>query len=320
MVMSYCLSAAQQVGSVKMKIDLDSVSVDLDGNPLSLDSIGLALTADNWTTVTVVAGEHLFQFSHPQHDPISRRVMVAEGVEAVLDIQFLPNPPTDQPAPAEDTVWADTATLVVTSTPDSASIYLNNRELLKPTPFTLDVSTGAHVLELFKEGYEPLAHRIEVASNQSASLNFLLKTLPPPPVTADQLDMELQKTQPMLNIEEAKKVRQWWNGLAETFLIVPLGQGLLAKALLDDDSQKEANVLVIAGVGMTTGSYLLGKILSVRKHNQIIRRNEEIVVANDAARQHNSDVTRIVKSTNEEAIERWLEENKRKGKVRVTVD
>lgn len=313
-------SHAQGEGTVEIGVDVDSVLLSIDGVPYLPDSTRPEISSANTATIVLPSGEHSLEFSRPGYEPITKVVMVTAGSIAEVNLNFAAIGGAESFGNNEGAITEGVASLEILSDPDNAAIYLNNKDLGQPTPYMLEVPGGNHVVELMLEGYESLAERVEVAANQRASLQFVLKTLPPPATTADELGLVKAPQTPLMDENLAIKTKQWWNGLSETFLIVPLGQGLMAKLLLDDNNQKEANVLVISGVALTAGSYLLGKIMSARKRRQIIHRNEEIVIENDAVRKHNSEIDQIVRDTNNQSIERWLDENKRRGRVKVSVE
>lgn len=188
------------------------------------------------------------------------------------------------------------------------------------TPAELKLPIGEYVIELVIADHDPLATRINLAKDQTVTATFPLKPFPPPPVTADQLGLEVIRTKPLLDEKIAAKLKEQWRSVTETFLIVPLGQGLLAKFLLADENQSEANTLVLTGVGLTVGSYLLGSILHRRKLAQIRKRNIEIPHENELAKAANLELSELVKSSNAELVEQWLLECEGKGEVRIVVE
>lgn len=215
---------------------------------------------------------------------------------------------------------ADSVSIQITSSPDSVSILLDNKLLKSVTPSVLRVISGKYLIETFQEGYEPLAQKIDISGGQKASMNFMLKKLPPPRITANSMGLEIKKMPTTRNESEAAEIRKWWGGLAETFAIVPLGQGVIAKLILDDDSQKEADVLIVTGAILTIGSYLAGRFFSFRRRQQILAENNLIIKANDDIRLLNRDIEKLVKDSNSVLIDNWMIENDGRGTVELKVE
>jgi hypothetical protein len=169
------------------------------------------------------------------------------------------------------------------------------------------------------EGYEALSHTQEYAGGKVVSLHFLLRSRPPNPPQAEELDLVYQPTIPMRDEKSAERMREMFTGLAETFAIIPTGQGLLAKFLAGEDAQQEANVLLISGVTLSVGSWLCSKILPARKMAGIKKWNARAAEANVAVRAHNSEVEALVQQKYAELIDDWARENEDRGVVKVTV-
>ncbi|MCD6523471.1 MAG: PEGA domain-containing protein [Thermococcus sp.] len=60
-------------------------------------------------------------------------------------------------------------TLVISSTPSSAAVYLNGT-LVGWTPLTMNLTPGRYTLEVVKEGYEPYKGTIEVSANKETTI------------------------------------------------------------------------------------------------------------------------------------------------------
>lgn len=222
-------------------------------------------------------------------------------------------------ATAQQAANVDSAIIIILSEPEKASIFLNNKETVMLTPAELKLPVGEYVIELVFADHDPLATRIKLAKDQTVTATFPLKPFPPPPVTPDQLGLKIIPSKPLLDEQIAARLKKRWRSVTETFLIVPLGQGLLAKLLLADENQSEANALILTGVGLTVGSYLLGSVFHRRKLHQIRKRNEEIPLENEQAKAANLKLDELVKSSNTDLVKNWLLECEGKGKVKITV-
>lgn len=213
----------------------------------------------------------------------------------------------------------DSATVIIISEPIRASIFLNNKETVMLTPTELRLPVGEYIIELVILDHDPLATRIKLTKNQTVTASFPLKPFPPPPVTPDQLGLAFVPSKPLLDEKIAARLKERWRSVTETFLIVPLGQGLLAKLLLAEENQSEANVLILTGIGLTVGSHILGSVLHRRKLHRIRKRNEEIPFENELAKTANLKLAELVKTSNVEIVEQWLLECEGKGVVHITV-
>ncbi len=299
---------AQETGLVRIKVDVDSVALIVDGDSVYTDSYGSALLKDVWFILSLPVGDHSLEFYHPPHDPITRSATLG-GDEVVTHEIFF--------EPIDSAAFI--VSLMVSSDPDTSAIYLDGQNTGLFTPALVSVDTGQHRLEVRKEGFESFLETLKVGVGQKGSINFILRTVPPDSVTINSLGLEYLPMTPMMNPELADRLWETYRGLSETFLIVPLGQGILAKILAAGDSESETNALIGAGVVLTVGSYLIGKTLSKRKRLQIETANEEAKLANEIAKIENNDADRIVREENDTAVQLWEEENKGRGKTRKSI-
>ena len=215
---------------------------------------------------------------------------------------------------------ADSATVEIKSSPVGGFIFLNGRDFGTITPAELRVPAGEHLIEIIIEGYEPLAKRLGLEAAKHTRLEFVLKSLPPPPLTADSIGFARLPQISLLDEKMAVRLEKKWTGLAEIFAIVPLGQGILARLVLPKEHHSAANSMVLTGLGLTAGSYLLGKVLGKRKLHQVRTRNEEIPRLNDEIRLQNQEANQAVQAANSQNVKAWMAENEGRGVVTVTVE
>jgi hypothetical protein len=179
------------------------------------------------------------------------------------------------------------------------------------------LSAGDHSLVASRERFEPLSHSLTLPPNSEFTLTFLLKAEEPFPLTAPELGLDRRELAPLRVEDEAKQLRQQFNSFAEVFAIVPLGQGLMARLVAGESGKNQANTLIITGIGLTAGSYLLGKILSSNRLSNIRSQNEEATRANDEAKDHNRQIEKQVQERNDEIIAEWRIQNADRGRVEV---
>ncbi len=82
--------------------------------------------------------------------------------------------------PVETDTGAETGDIFVDSTPQSASIYLDNNNTGKTTPDTLyDIPTGVHSIKVFKDGYESTLDSfiVDVRPDALHQVSFVLNAL-----------------------------------------------------------------------------------------------------------------------------------------------
>jgi hypothetical protein len=225
-----------------------------------------------------------------------------------------------RPLLAQDTdgsfkVEPDSAYLNLTSSPDSASVSMNGSSIINVTPLNLALSPGPYRFDASREGFEPLTYELNLMVGQRISAQFILKSLPPPPIQPESLGLFYIPEQPLQDVASADQLRQSFNRWAEIFAIIPLGQGILAKLVVDDENQKQVNILIITGATLSLGSLVLGKVLSNRKRNQIEEANLRIKEENMVSQSHNSEIDRQLREKNDEALQEWLLENEGRGRV-----
>lgn len=209
----------------------------------------------------------------------------------------------------------DSTLVAVTSSPDSALVTVSGRPATQITPLTLELVSGDYQIEVSKEGYESLSHALNLIGNQRVSAQFILKSFPPLPIPAESLGFFYIPERPLLDINAADKLGRSYKQLAETFAIIPLVQGILARLIADEKTEKEANILIISGVVLSGGSLILSKIMSKRKRKKIEAENVRIAEDNRISAENNYQVDKAVKEKNDEALQEWLLENEGRGRV-----
>lgn len=210
------------------------------------------------------------------------------------------------------------ATLVITSDPAGGIAEINGHAIVTPTPVSLKVDTGNYQIDVYLEGYEPLSHSIVCDADDSVTVHFILRPLPPGPVDPDSLGLMYLPQQQLIDTALAEKQMRSYSQAAEFFAVFPLAQGLLIKAFLGGDRNSEANLMIGAGAGLSLGSLALGKIVSSQKRKSIRERNEELQLENEAAMTNNHMVDRRLQEASDERLAMWELNNRQRGRVSVT--
>jgi hypothetical protein len=209
------------------------------------------------------------------------------------------------------------STVAITSDPEGVEIWINDSNTSLVTPAAVKLDSAWRKIEVFKEGREPLTFERGEASRVPESLHFVLRTLPPPVMTSDSLGLTLIQQFPLQDENEANRLMQRYASLAELFAIIPLSQAVIVRPFVDGDDRAVVNALIVAGVGLTVGTYILGKVLSSKKRKDIARQNAEVQKSNAIAEASNREVAQTVREANAAALLHWERENAGRGRVDV---
>lgn len=308
-------------GFVRIRVDRDAVVAGLNGVPVLFDSDGNRMAMDSWFTLRVAAGLHFITLSGEGYQTVELPVAVKRDEVTAIELSydsvstFAPVMPT-----IDDTLHAKLGRVAVFSDPTRAALRLDELDAHLITPSEVTVPAGDHAFSVSAEGFEPLTQRLALSPDSDLTLNFLLRAEPPSPLSAEEMGMEYKPLIPLIDEAEADRLRRKFNSLAETFAIIPLGQGVLAKLILGKDESKGADILIISGAGLTAGTYLLGRILSSKKRSHVRTRNQTITLQNKEASENNKNIDQVVREKNAEARSTWELENQDRGRVEVLSD
>jgi hypothetical protein len=302
-------------GQARIRVDLDSVTITVDNILTDLDSFGNPLAKDLWFIVNLPPGEHTFILIHPEYTPYEVTGDLEIGAAFTIDYNFIPAEIIDTTVELEE----DYATLILTSDPDSANIFINDRTDLVVAPDTIVYPTGEYNFISEYSGYKELNHIMTLRKDLTYSINFIMQTSQPDPVSAQDLGLEYMESAQLMNAELAKIQQERLMDLTETFMVIPLGQGILARILLGENDRTSANILIGSGLALTAGTFLLSKILIKRKLDNIQEHNKNANEQNKEAQNHNKTVDEQVAAENDRILTTWLEENNGRGEVIVEI-
>ena len=125
---------------------------------------------------------------------------------------------------------------------------------------------------------------------------------------------EMMATIPLMDEDIADKKQQRFNSLAETFIVFPLAPGVMGIAISDGEGQYSGEALLITGIVLVTGSYLLGKYFHSRELKRIRAINNERTAVNLRVKNHNQLVKEAM-ADHEKAVEIWVTESEGRGRV-----
>jgi hypothetical protein len=210
------------------------------------------------------------------------------------------------------------ATLELKSSPEGAEIMFDKEESggLTPTIFKLD--PGLYKFELSKPGYESLPAELRLVKGKKFLAEFILKETRPAAVTPESLGLFILPLKQQVDPKMADRLNRKFKVFGEVFAIIPLGQGLIARFIVDDDEKDKADIMIVSGAILSAGSFILGKILSNRKRKKIEAENLAIPEENKAILLQNKEVGGIVQEANDKALSEWAKRNDDKGKVKIT--
>ncbi len=313
-LLSICANIkAEDSTLIRIQTDVDNVQLKINDSLYLLDNFSNKLTANNWFLITVAKGELHFVLKN-QNEVIDTTIIISDQNVLALELRFLSQT-------IEDSLTVENKNnLFITSVPDSGFITINGTTLDVFTPSYLYVPDDSVIVEIYKDGYEPLVTDFLLLEFQKKQVEFILKPMVPAHLNADSLGYTMEKEIPPKDIRNADQIEDKYMGMAETFLIFPFAQGLVAKLALNDNNQTVANVMVGSGAILSAGSYLLSKILSKKKRNEIKAMNKEIEKQNIDIKSSNKEIELLVRSLNAERIMKWEDENVNKGVVKIKVD
>jgi hypothetical protein len=145
----------QQTGSIGVSSVPYQTTISLDNR-----QVGVTPAVLNG----ISPGTHTVLLTSPGYLPYSQQVMVSAGAVARVYAVLIQKPPE---IPFSGTV-------VASSTPSSANIYLDNR-LVGVTPATIGgVSAGQHLVTFSKPGYNPYDAQITVSNGTTTDVNTVL--------------------------------------------------------------------------------------------------------------------------------------------------
>lgn len=313
--------AAQQQGEtgiVRLRVDIDAVRLSLDGNRIETDSYDNPLGKDTWFILNVTRGEHIFKFEADDFTLIEKQIIAEAGQVTTLDIFFVEPVRADTILTAE--FPAEKVHISVFSIPESVSVRIDDISDGRITPFEMEIVAGVHTFTATLNGHEPLEYEYDFSGNANLRMSFLMASEKPSNLTAEELGMEYKQTRALREEKEAEKTKEKFNNLAESFIIIPTGQGVLARLVMGKDGSNEADFLISLGAGMTITAYLAGKILSSRQLKSIRTENAIIEQENFIAKDHNRILKKTVDEKNNEALDSWFSENEGKGIVEIVVE
>ncbi len=301
-------------GAIRIKIDVDSVSLTVDGNLTKLDSYGNSLQKDTWFILNMIHGDHKLVFTKGERDSIEKNINVIFEQVSSIDVHFLTvSPDTTLEIPG-------TAFLSLASDPESVRVVIDNFPDTLITPAATSVSSGGHTMTAVSEGFDQLSHKMNFQADKNISIRFLMSFSQPVQLTAEDIEMEYKPLVTLKNEKAAEAQKMAFMNLAETFMIIPLGQGILARLLLGNGNTSGADVLISVGAGLMAGSYLLGRILPKRKLARIRAFNEEANALNTEIKFQNKEIDDILEQKNGQIISEWIAKNEDRGKVEVNIE
>jgi hypothetical protein len=207
--------------------------------------------------------------------------------------------------------------LKLESDPPGAYLKLGKADSVLHAHADTMLAAGSYRLEASLTGYQPLVHQFNIDSGDTLSLRFVLLADKPIRPTPEQLGLEYKFVMPLLLEEKAQTVRRKYNTMAEVFLIIPLAQGIMAAIALGGGEDYFSAGLMATGVGLSAGSYLLGKLMGSRKLKEIRRQNQILAGQNLEAERHNGEVETQIRRVHAESMREWQAETSWRGRVEV---
>jgi hypothetical protein len=213
----------------------------------------------------------------------------------------------------------ETALLTLESDPPGAYFQFGNLDSVLQARADTTLSAGEYRIESSLVGHQPLIHQITLSPGDTLTLRFVLLAAEPVRPVPEDLGLSYEIVMPLIMEEQSDAVRSRYNTMAEVFAIVPLLQGVMAAVALGGGHDYFSAELMVAGVCLSGGSYLLGRYMGKRKLAGVRRENETLTALNQTANQHNKEVDLQIRSVHSEAMREWRSEASWRGAVE-TVD
>ena len=128
---------------------------------------------------------------------------------------------------------------------------------------------------------------------------------------------EMMASIPLLEEKLAKEKQAPYSTMSEIFLVFPLAPGVLGMVVSEGEGQFPAEVMIVTGLVLSIGSYLLGQYVLSRELENIRALNDERRAANMRVKDHNILIKKAM-ADHERAVKTWLEESEGRGRVIVT--
>ena len=245
-----------------------------------------------------------------------RRKLRDWNMAALLAVAALTSFGVSEPTAQEISEDATAVRVLVFSDPPDCRILLDTVDQGLVTPDTLVLSTGREFLvSVEQDGYEPLSQTITTRNGDRPLLEFILLLLPPEPPSPEDLGMSYELILPLLPDNSADGVREKFRSLAEVFLVVPCGQGAIAKLAFSGDHSFPSDKMFYGGVGLVVSSIVLSRILHKRKLNRIHQANEVLEASNTMANSNNQEVDRAIHTSHAEQVILWQRGSEIRGRV-----
>ena len=315
-LLAVSVTAQTDSALVRIRVDVDSAKVRLNNQEILEDSYGNALIKNSWFILNLPIETYNLKIISENYDPIDSTLLLVKNEIYTFDIQFIEKKYEDTAAYFKEIPESvEVVKLVLHSEPDSSSIIFGKEKLDEITPTEMYFRPGEYSFQMSKEGFDPLKSTVTIVYDTPILANFMLAEIKPVPLLPESLGLSYMSQMPMLEKKLAEKVKTKYNALTESFAIFPLAQGILARFMVDESQHSKANGLIFSGIGLTLGSYILGKILYKRKQAYIVAENERREADNAMVESNNQTVDQAVRDENAARMKVWLRGNRNRGTV-----
>lgn len=304
---------------VRVKVDMDSITLNINEQQQAIDYYGNYLIKDTWFMLFLKPGEYDFIFK--KNDSLLSDTTVTIVDQEVITLGYLFLAPIIMDSSKADSEITDKKViLTINSDPNSAFVIMNDDSTNQTTPFTVTLPPDSVKIEVYKENYKNLISTMMLELNRKINANFILKTLSPSGVTPESLGLSYLPIQTVRDTLSLKKIANQYKSMSELFFIFPFLQGVILKLVVSDDKQNNADIMILSGAGLSIGTRLLGKIIVKKKRRNILQGNEQLELDNLEALEKNRLLDSIITSKNDELIKDWEKENINRGKVEIIIE
>jgi len=120
-------------------------------------------------TITLTSGTYKIRLTKEGYLPDETDIVIEAGVEKEHKVELTPTPITQ-------------ATIMITSEPTEADIYIDGKYQFVKTPYTVMLDPKDYIFRIQKAGYYPIEIIAEVEEGEVSEIPFILEAIPDPEI------------------------------------------------------------------------------------------------------------------------------------------
>ena len=148
---------------VRIRVDVDSVGISLNGQSLEVDSYDNLLSTNSWFILNLPIDTYQISILPKNYNPVDTTIVLTKGQIYVLDLKFIEVTYEDRTiifTTIPENI--EVVKLSLLSDPDSSSIIFSQNQLLEITPLELYIKPGEYPFQVSKESLKSWKHLLVV--------------------------------------------------------------------------------------------------------------------------------------------------------------